>query len=72
MIEPIARIRIEIEDTNPLVWRELDVPLSTTLAMMHDIVQVVMRWWDYHLYEFEIGDRIQIRIRDLRVFMVVG
>lgn len=58
MIEPIARIRIEIEDTNPLVWRELDVPLSTTLAMMHDIIQVVMRWWDYHLYEFEVGDRI--------------
>jgi len=57
MIEPIARIRIEIEDTDPLVWRELDVPLSTTLAMMHDIIQVVMRWWDYHLYEFEIGDR---------------
>ena len=58
MIEPIARIRIEIEDTSPLVWRELDVPLSTTLAMMHDIIQVVMRWWDYHLYEFEVGDRI--------------
>lgn len=57
MIEPIARIRIEIEDTNPLVWRELDVPLSTTLAMMHDIIQVVMGWWDYHLYEFEIEDK---------------
>jgi hypothetical protein len=57
MIEPIARIRIEIEDTDPLVWRELDVPLSTTLAVIHDIIQVVMRWWDYHLYEFEIGDR---------------
>jgi hypothetical protein len=24
---------------------------------MHDIIQVVMGWWDYHLYEFEIGDR---------------
>jgi hypothetical protein len=57
MIEPIARIRIEIEDTNPLVWRELDVPLSTTLAMMHDIIQVVMGWWDDHLYEFEIEDK---------------
>jgi hypothetical protein len=57
MIEPIARIRITLEDTNPLVWRELDVPLSTTLAAMHDIIQVVMGWWDYHLYEFEIGDR---------------
>ncbi|MGO4917471.1 plasmid pRiA4b ORF-3 family protein [Pseudogemmobacter sp. W21_MBD1_M6] len=57
MIEPIARIRITLEDTDPPVWRELDVPLSTTLAAMHDIIQVVMGWWDYHLYEFEIGDR---------------
>lgn len=57
MIEPIARVRIVIEDTDPPVWRELDVPLSTTLAGMHDIIQVVMGWWDYHLYEFEIGDR---------------
>ncbi|MEI4234482.1 plasmid pRiA4b ORF-3 family protein [Roseovarius sp. D22-M7] len=58
MSETVARIRIELEDTDPLVWRELDVPLSTTLAAMHDIIQVVMDWWDYHLYEFEIAGRI--------------
>lgn len=58
MIEPIARVRIDLEGTDPLVWRELDLPLSTTLAAMHDIIQVVMGWWDYHLYEFVIGDRI--------------
>lgn len=58
MSEPVVRIRIELEGTDPLVWRELDVPLSTTLAAMHDIIQVVMGWWDYHLYEFEIADKI--------------
>jgi len=58
MIEPIARVRIELEGTDPLVWRELDLPLSTTLAALHDIIQVVMGWWDYHLHEFVIGDRI--------------
>ena len=57
MTETIIRVRIELEGTEPLVWRELDLPLSTTLATLHDIIQVVMRWWDYHLYEFEIGDR---------------
>jgi len=56
--EPVARVRIELEGTDPLVWRELDLPLSTTLAALHDIIQVVIGWWDYHLYEFVIGDRI--------------
>ena len=58
MIEPIARIRIELEGTQPLVWRELDVPLSTTLATLHDLIQVVMRWRDSHLHEFEVGEKI--------------
>ncbi|WP_412509645.1 plasmid pRiA4b ORF-3 family protein [Roseovarius sp. SYSU LYC5161] len=58
MSEIVVRVRIELEETDPLVWRELDVPLSTTLAAMHDIIQVVMDWWDYHLYEFEIAGRI--------------
>ena len=58
MIEPIARIRIELEGTDPSVWRELDVPLSTTLEALHDIIQVVMGWSDCHLFEFVVGDRI--------------
>lgn len=58
MIEPIARIRIELEGTRPLVWRELDVPLSTTLATLHDLIQVVMRWQDYHLHEFMVGEKV--------------
>lgn len=58
MTEPIARIRIELEDTRPLVWRALDVPLSTTLATLHDLIQTVMRWQDYHLHEFLVGEKV--------------
>jgi hypothetical protein len=58
MIEPVARIRIELEGTDPLVWRELDLPLSTTLATLHDIIQVTMRWLDYHLHEFVVGEKV--------------
>jgi hypothetical protein len=56
--ETVARVRIELEDTDPLVWRELDLPLSTTLATLHDLIQVVMRWQDYHLHEFVVGEKI--------------
>jgi hypothetical protein len=56
--ETIAHIRIELEGTEPRVWRELDLPLSTTLAALHEIIQVVMRWQGDHLHEFVVGDKV--------------
>ena len=58
MIEPVARIRIELQDLEPKIWRRVDVPLSSTLAALHDIIQVLFRWQDYHLYEFAVGERV--------------
>ena len=58
MIEPVARIRVELQDLEPNIWRRIDVPLSTTLAALHDIIQVAFRWTDYHLHEFVVGDRV--------------
>ena len=43
MIESVARIRIELQDLEPKIWRRVDVPLSSTLAALHDIFQVVFR-----------------------------
>ena len=40
MIEPAARNRIELQDIEPKIWRRIDVPLSSTLAALHDIIQV--------------------------------
>ncbi len=44
-------------DTDPPIWREVEVPTSITLKVLHDIVQAVMGWFDYHLWEFTIGVR---------------
>ena len=57
MSERVARLRIELLDLNPAIWRRVDVPVSASLATLHDIIQVVMGWTDSHLYEFEIGER---------------
>src|SRR3984893_9265106 len=51
----IATIRIELRHTDPLIWRQVEVPTSITLKVLHDIIQVVMRSFDYHLWEFRIG-----------------
>lgn len=58
MIEPVVRIRIELEGSDPLVWRSVDVPLSSTLTALHDIIQATMLWQDAHLFEFVVGEHV--------------
>ena len=57
MIEPIVRIRIELQDIEPSIWRRLDMPLSSTLLALHDFIQFAFRWTDSHLFELEVADR---------------
>lgn len=53
----ICTVRIELLDTNPLIWRQVEVPTSITLKVLHDVVQITMGWLDYQLWEFTIGEQ---------------
>jgi len=57
MTDQIARIRISLIDTEPEIWRRVDVPLEANLKMLHHIIQGAMGWLDYHLWEFEVDDK---------------
>ena len=48
-------LRIELCDSKPLIWRDVEVPTSVTLKVLHDIIQATMGWFDYHLWEFTVG-----------------
>ena len=50
----IATLRIELKNTDPPIWRLVEVPTSITLKVLHDIVQVTMGWLDYHLWEIVV------------------
>ena len=41
----------------PPIWRRLDVGIHHSLAELHEMLQVLMRWDNVHLYEFSYGDR---------------
>ncbi|MEN3974296.1 plasmid pRiA4b ORF-3 family protein [Emcibacter sp. SYSU 3D8] len=56
-INEIATLRIELTGSNPLIWRQVEVPTSVTLKVLHKIVQAAMGWFDEHLWELKIGDR---------------
>jgi hypothetical protein len=56
-VNEICTLRIELCDSDPLIWRQVEVPTSITLKVLHDIVQAAMGWFDQHLWEFRLGER---------------
>ena len=53
----IAAIRIELVDTDPPIWREVEVPTSISLKTLHAVIQAAFGWRNYHLWEFSLGKR---------------
>jgi hypothetical protein len=53
----IATVRIELRDSDPVIWRQVEVPSSITLKVLHNVIQAAMGWFDYHLLEFTIAKR---------------
>jgi hypothetical protein len=52
----IARLRIILNDVDPLPMRLIEVPLTIRLDRLHEVIQAAMGWTDTHLYEFRVGD----------------
>jgi hypothetical protein len=50
----VVRLRILLAGIDPLVWRQVDVPVSLTLHDLHGVIQASMGWLDCHLHEFRV------------------
>ena len=53
-VDRIARIRIELDDIDPPIWRRIEVPLTTSLKGLHEIIQAVMLFENYPLFQLRI------------------
>ncbi|MFK5599789.1 plasmid pRiA4b ORF-3 family protein [Methylobacterium sp. HMF5984] len=51
----IARLRITLDDTEPTIWRIVEVPLTASLKLLHEVIQAAMPFQDYHLFQFQEG-----------------
>jgi len=47
----------ELKGITPAIWRRFAVPRNVTLGRLHDVVQIVMGWVDYHPHDFEIAGK---------------
>lgn len=46
------RLRVELVDAAPPVWREVLVDPNLPLDELHEVIQQLFEWEDYHLHEF--------------------
>jgi len=51
----MARFAIALDEVKPPVRRRVEVQFAVRLDQLHRIIQIVMGWENYHLYEFRVG-----------------
>jgi pRiA4b ORF-3-like protein len=49
------RVRIDLKDTRPPVWRRLELSSDLFLDEVHRVVQLAFGWTDSHLHQFSSG-----------------
>lgn len=63
-------IRIELEESDPLIWRRVVMPAGATFNRLHDIIQNVTNFQSgypnkaYHLFEFDLTEENKIVTND--------
>jgi len=50
--ETILRIRVHLVDSEPEIWRLLEVDASLRLDQLHQVLQIAMGWENAHLHAF--------------------
>jgi hypothetical protein len=53
----ILQLRAVLRGISPLIWRRLLVPSDSSIAQLHEVLQVAFGWEDMHLHRFEIRGR---------------
>lgn len=52
---PIYQLKIVLLDSEPPIWRRLQVPGDAKLAWLHAVLQVAIGWTNSHLHQFRVG-----------------
>lgn len=53
----VYQLHVWIRHISPMIWRRLLVRADSTLANLHDAIQIAFGWSDFHLHRFRIHGR---------------
>jgi hypothetical protein len=65
--EHVYQFLIILLNTDPLVWRRVQVPESYSFWDLHVAIQDAMGWDDYHLHEFVLVDPYKGRVKRIGI-----
>lgn len=68
----LLQLHIELEHSQPLIWRSVLVPDNITLIKLHSVIQAAMGWCGGHLHEFIIDHRHYGQVFDDNPLMEMG
>ncbi|NUT46919.1 MAG: plasmid pRiA4b ORF-3 family protein [Saccharothrix sp.] len=49
----VHRLKITLVGSKPPIWRRVEVPSTTPLVRLHQVIQDAFAWEDYHLWTFQ-------------------
>jgi hypothetical protein len=52
------RVRVDVDDIRPPIWRRMDLASDLPLDALHHILQSTFGWTDSHLHAFTAGGRM--------------
>jgi len=53
----IYQLKITLKDIEPAIWRRIQIAGDITLFRLHEYIQIVMGWENYHMHEFRINSK---------------
>jgi hypothetical protein len=53
----VYQVKVTLRGVKPPIWRRLRLSAATTLAQLHQVIQVAFGWEDAHLHAFEVSGR---------------
>lgn len=56
-VVPAYDLRVSIQDTEPEIWRRLQVPETISIPELHRVIQAAFGWENRHLYGIRCIDR---------------
>ena len=59
---PALQLQVNLNGIEPPIWRRFWVEETITLGRLHEVLQIVMGWQDYHLHQFITGERFEDRV----------
>ncbi|MCC7448936.1 MAG: plasmid pRiA4b ORF-3 family protein [Anaerolineae bacterium] len=56
-LQQVYQLKVTLRGSKPPIWRRVQVADSTSLAKLHQIIQIALGWTNSHMHQFEIGNR---------------